>query len=413
MSRVPDQSVHLIVTSPPYWQLKDYGSAGQIGFDHSYQDYINNLNLVWQECHRVLHDGCRLTVNIGDQFARAAYYGRYKVIPIRTEIIKFCETTGFDFMGAIVWQKVTTCNSSGGGAVMGSYPYPRNGIVKLDYEHILLFKKHGNPPTVTAEQKRQSVLTAPEWNEYFSGHWQFPGEKQQGHCAMFPEELPRRLIRMFSFVGETVLDPFAGAGTTLLAAEHTGRNGIGYEINEEFQPLIIQRLAEVRDLTCAVDPAQPDPAALDSLPYLFTDPLALDKQTDPHEKRFGSRIGIPAQSPEPDVVKVTEVLSPTRVRLDDQTTVTLRGIKALDSQTESAIDYLNRTVRGRRVLVRRETGSTSHSVYLYLKNRTFVNARLVREGLAEIDHTTHINNRALLKLRRLADSERPATVNMK
>ena len=116
MEELRDESVHLVITSPPYWQLKDYGVSCQIGFNDSYESYINNLNLVWDECHRVLHKGCRLCVNIGDQFARAVYYGRYKVIPIRTEIIKFCETIGFDYMGAIIWQKVTTSNTTGGAS---------------------------------------------------------------------------------------------------------------------------------------------------------------------------------------------------------------------------------------------------------------------------------------------------------
>ena len=210
MEEVPDESVHLVVTSPPYWQLKDYGNGSQIGFDDNYQDYINNLNLVWNECRRVLHTGCRLCVNIGDQFARSVYYGRYKVIPIRTEIIRFCETVGFDHMGAIIWQKVTTTNTTGGATVMGSYPFPRNGILKIDYEFILVFKKPGKAPQVGKEIKQQSRMTPEEWNEYFSGHWNFPGEKQDKHLAMFPEELPRRLIKMFTFAGDTVLDPFLG-----------------------------------------------------------------------------------------------------------------------------------------------------------------------------------------------------------
>ncbi len=103
-------------------QLKDYGNGTQIGFNDTYEDYVNNLNMVWKECHRVLHSGCRLCINVGDQFARSVYYGRYKVIPIRTEIIKFCESVGFDYMGAIIWQKVTTCNTTGGATVMGSFP---------------------------------------------------------------------------------------------------------------------------------------------------------------------------------------------------------------------------------------------------------------------------------------------------
>ncbi|HON86516.1 MAG TPA: site-specific DNA-methyltransferase, partial [Syntrophorhabdaceae bacterium] len=234
MNLIPDSSVHLIITSPPYWQLKDYGNGDQIGFHESYENYINNLNLVWKESHRVLYPGCRLCVNIGDQFARSVYYGRYKVIPIRTEIIKFCETIGFDYMGAIIWQKVTTTNTTGGATIMGSFPYPRNGILKIDYEFILIFKKQGNPPKPSKEQKEMSRLTQEEWNEYFAGHWNFPGVRQNGHLAMFPEELPARLIKMFSFVGETVLDPFLGSGTTSLAARNLGRNSIGYEINRQY-----------------------------------------------------------------------------------------------------------------------------------------------------------------------------------
>ena len=159
LSLIPDKSIHLIITSPPYWQLKDYGNDSQIGFHDSYESYINNLNTVWSECNRVLHDGCRLCINIGDQFARSVYYGRYKVIPIRTEIIRFCETLGMDYMGAIIWQKQTTMNTTGGGAVMGSFPYPRNGILKIDYEFILVFKKQGKAPTPTAEQKKHSEIT--------------------------------------------------------------------------------------------------------------------------------------------------------------------------------------------------------------------------------------------------------------
>jgi len=242
MKELADESVHLIVTSPPYWQLKDYGDERQIGFHDSYEDYINNLNLVWQECFRVLHKGCRLCVNIGDQFARSVYYGRYKVIPIRTEIIKFCETIGMDYMGAIIWQKVTTTNTTGGASVMGSFPYPRNGILKIDYEFILIFKKLGEAPKASKEIRELSKLTTEEWNTYFSGHWTFGGEKQDKHLAMFPIELPRRLIRMFSFVGDTVLDPFLGSGTTSLAARQLGRNSVGYEINPKFIPIIRDKL---------------------------------------------------------------------------------------------------------------------------------------------------------------------------
>ncbi len=296
MSLLPEKSVHLIITSPPYWQLKDYGAKNQIGYDDTYEAYINNLNLVWMECHRVLHDGCRMCINIGDQFARSVYYGRYKVIPIRTEITRFCETIGFDFMGSIIWQKVTTCNTTGGASVMGSFPYPRNGIVKIDYEFILLFKKHGTAPEVSQEAKELSRMTTQEWNEYFYGHWTFPGERQAEHIAMFPEELPKRLIRMFSFAGETVLDPFLGSGTTSLAALKLGRSSAGYEINPDYDSAIRAKLGSEPDLVTEniVTFEHPLEAgvvpSLQKLPYLFHDPLKFDKKIDPKSLTFGSKI---------------------------------------------------------------------------------------------------------------------------
>jgi site-specific DNA-methyltransferase (adenine-specific) len=299
MAEVADESVHLIITSPPYWQLKDYGNGSQIGFNDSYEDYINNLNLVWNECHRVLHKGCRLCVNIGDQFARSVYYGRYKVIPIRTEIIKFCETAGFDYMGAIIWQKVTTCNTTGGATIMGSFPYPRNGILKIDYEFILIFKKHGTSPNVNRDVKEKSKLTIEEWNEFFAGHWNIPGEKQDKHLAVFPEEIPHRLIKMFSFVGDTILDPFLGSGTTSLAARKLERNSIGYEINPDYVPVIKEKLG-LKDKgffdKFNIELAQNREDEIDwreeikKLPYIFKDPVKFDKKVDPRKLQFGSKI---------------------------------------------------------------------------------------------------------------------------
>jgi site-specific DNA-methyltransferase (adenine-specific) len=243
MDEIKNESVHLIVTSPPYWQIKDYGDRNQIGFNDTYEEYIDNLNRVWSECYRVLLPGCRLCVNIGDQFARAVTYGRYKIIPIREEIIRFCESIGFDYMGAIIWQKKTTMNTTGGASVMGSFPYPRNGLIEIDYEFILLLKKLGKfPNDILSSIKEQSKLSNEEWRKYFTGHWNFAGEKQNGHIAMFPEELPRRLIKMFSFAGETILDPFLGSGTTAKVAGEIKRNSIGYEINEEYLPIIKQKI---------------------------------------------------------------------------------------------------------------------------------------------------------------------------
>ncbi|MDI6602341.1 MAG: site-specific DNA-methyltransferase [Thermoanaerobacteraceae bacterium] len=328
MSRIKNESIHLIITSPPYWQLKDYGSNEQIGYNDTYEEYINNLNLVWEEAYRVLHKGCRLCINIGDQFARSVYYGRYKIIPIRTEIIKFCETIGFDYMGAIIWQKVTTCNTSGGATVMGSYPYPRNGILKLDYEFILIFKKPGNAPKVPKDIKEKSKLTKEEWNQYFSGHWNFPGEKQDKHLAMFPVELPYRLIKMFSFVGDTVLDPFVGSGTTSLAAKLLQRNSIGYEINHDYLPIIKEKfnshcddktynahLEFITDKNDKIDYNE----RIKKLPYIFKDPVKIDKKVDPKKLNFGSKIDGTSES-NINFLGVKKIISPEMLILDNNLT---------------------------------------------------------------------------------------------
>lgn len=398
MREVGDESVHLIITSPPYWQLKDYGDTGQIGFNDSYQEYINNLNLVWSECHRVLHKGCRLCINIGDQFARSVYYGRYKIIPIRTEIIKFCEVTGFDYMGAIIWQKVTTCNTSGGATIMGSYPYPRNGIVKLDYEFILLFKKWGDPPRVAREIKEASKLSKEEWNEYFYGHWNFPGERQNQHLAAFPEELPKRLIRMFSFVGETVLDPFLGGGTTSLAAMNLGRNSIGYEINPDFLLLIEKKLGihkqELFEATATFEVVrQPGPRpdlkeAISKLPYVFQDPVKFDKRVDPRRLRFGSRID-GREKPSADLHSVKRVLSADLVELDSGEKVRLIGVKPIEAKRAEAVRFIQDLTKGQRLFLRfdemKSDGKGELPAYLFLKNKTFINLHLIKKGYAEVD----------------------------
>jgi len=252
LNKINDKSVQLIITSPPYWQLKDYGAETQTGYNDSYEEYINYLNLVWAECYRVLSDGCRMCVNIGDQFARTVYYGRYKVISIRDEIIRSCESLGFDYMGSIIWQKMTAGNNTGGASVMGSYLYPRNGVLTLDYEYILIFKKLGNAPEVNLEIKEDSKLTNEEWNKYFYGHWKFSGAKKDNDndIAPFPEELPKRLIQMFSFKNETVFDPFAGSGTTSLAALKLERNSIGYELNKEYKDIVYEKINSGITLDC-------------------------------------------------------------------------------------------------------------------------------------------------------------------
>lgn len=393
---IPDKSVQLIITSPPYWQLKDYGSNDQIGFNDSYENYINNLNMVWKECYRVLSDGCRMCINIGDQFARSVYYGRYKVIPIRTEIIKFCESLGMDYMGAIIWQKTTTMNTTGGGAVMGSFPYPRNGILKIDYEFILLFKKLGNAPKPTPEQKKQSEITKSEWNQYFSSHWNFNGVKQHGHVAMFPEELPKRLIKMFSFVDETVFDPFLGSGTTTLAAKNLNRNSIGYEINPEFLILIKEKLnnSQINFFDCKFeyieDPINHKKLDFNGLPYIFVDPHKLDKKIDIKKLNYGSKIDNSELKKE-ELFTVKEVISPELLVLNCDLKIRLIGVKYKEQNKTEAIEFLKQKTAKRKVFMKFDSQKYDSEdnllCYLYLDNKTFINNHLIRTGFVDVDIT--------------------------
>lgn len=393
LNKIEDKSVQLIITSPPYWQLKDYGSNNQIGFNNSYEEYINNLNLVWMECERILSEGCRLCINIGDQFARSVYYGRYKVVPIRTEIIRFCETLKMDYMGAIIWQKATTMNTSGGGAIMGSFPYPRNGILKIDYEFILIFKKLGNPPKPTLEQKENSIMTKEEWNQYFSSHWNFSGVKQSEHIAMFPEELPKRLIKMFSFFGETIFDPFLGSGTTTLAAKNLGRNSIGYEINKEFESIIkeklnINQLSLDKDTIEFLEDKENNNYSFDKLPYIFEDAHKLDKKIDIKKNNFGSKIDNSKEKRE-DLFSVKEVISPNKILLNNGMQIKLLGIKEKDNFTLQAINYLKEKFNKRKIYLKYDLQKYDKNnnlmCYVYLDNKTFINNHLIRTGFVDVE----------------------------
>ena len=243
MPELDDGSVRLVVTSPPYWCLKDYAHPGQIGLGQTYEEYLDSLAQVMRECYRVLAPGCRLALNIGDQYLRASEHGRYRVQPIPADLTLRGQALGFDFMGAILWRKVSTTHTSGGGCLMGSMYYPRDGHITYEHEYILLLRKPGAWPRPTPEQKEQSRLSREERTRWFRGVWDdLPPERQTGHVAMFPVELPRRIIRMYSFWGETVLDPFLGSGTTSLAAAGEGRDSVGYEINPAFASLIREKL---------------------------------------------------------------------------------------------------------------------------------------------------------------------------
>ncbi|TGM58673.1 DNA-methyltransferase [Leptospira adleri] len=235
----PKEFVHLSVTSPPYWNIKDYEDQRQIGFGESYDEYLKSLNVVWKETKRVLLPGCKMIINVGDQFRRASENnGKYEIIPIHSDIIRNCQKLGFTFLGNIIWRKITSTKTSGGGSWMGSIYHPRDGYITYEHEYIMLFKKPGKPPKVTESQKELSKLPKEFRSKWFRGIWDdVYGERQNDHKAKFPLEIPERLIRMFSFAGETILDPFMGSGTTAEAAFLNNRNSVGIELNERYANL--------------------------------------------------------------------------------------------------------------------------------------------------------------------------------
>ncbi len=374
MPELADESVDLVVTSPPYWHIKDYGVANQIGYGQSLHEYLKDLYRVFAECYRVLKGGSRLCVNIGDQFARSVVYGRYKVIPLHAEVIGMCESIGFDYMGAIIWQKKTTMNTTGGATVMGSFPYPPNGIVEIDYEFILIFKKQGRR-RISKEAKERSKLSKEEWKEYFSGHWRFGGARQLKHEAVFPDELPRRLIRMFSFAGDTVLDPFAGSGTTLKVALELGRRAVGYEVNPEFLNLVKENVGAL-NLEVVVREGASEIAEVDYTPRIRDAKPVLDEK----KLRLNGE----------KLYRVVRILSEDTLLLDTGLKVKLLGINVPSEKKSRALEYLQKYVKGKQIFLKfdsdvRATAEDTVLAYVYLKNRIFINRKMLQMGLAHVD----------------------------
>lgn len=256
MSAIPDNSVNLIITSPPYWTLKDYDVEGQIGTgSSSYEFYLSELNKVWKECVRVLAPDGKLCINIMPFLltGKAARFDRRETRLVLGDIERFMDSTGCMFQfGLYIWDKRKIARFSS----FGSYPYPANIFSTYPYEWITVFSKAGKRPPVPKEIKEKSKLTTEEWQKWaINSIWEMqPAKaKAEGHPAPFPLELPKRLIKLYSFWGDTVLDPFAGTGTTLRAAQELGRKSIGFELNPDFIPLIRKKLMTINDSPCLFD----------------------------------------------------------------------------------------------------------------------------------------------------------------
>lgn len=244
---IPDETVHLVLTSPPYWVLKKYNDhPGQLGAIADYEAFQDELTKVWRHCHRVLAKGGRLICVVGDVcIARRRNKGRHMVVPLHADIAVRCRRIGFDYLTPILWHKIANASYEveNGSSFLGK-PYEPNAIIKNDIEYVLMLRKPGAYRQPTEEQRRLSKISKKDHARWFRSVWlDVPGASTKDHPAPFPLELASRLIRMFSFVGDTVLDPFTGTGTTLLAAARCQRSTIGVEIDPEYVEHARKRLA--------------------------------------------------------------------------------------------------------------------------------------------------------------------------
>ena len=242
------ESIHLVVTSPPYWTLKEYRqSKGQLGFISNYEEFLQQLDKVWRHCFRALVPGGRLICVVGDVcLSRRKNEGHHTVVPLHSSIQEHCRRIGYDNLAPIIWHKIANAayEVENGSGFLGK-PYEPNAVIKNDIEFILMERKPGGYRSPSLATRVMSVIPAEKHQEWFQQIWTgLTGASTKHHPAPYPLELVERLIRMFSFVGDTVLDPFVGTGTTNLAASRCGRNSIGVEVDPHYFELAYRRVTE-------------------------------------------------------------------------------------------------------------------------------------------------------------------------
>src|SRR6266481_4307888 len=265
MSGIEPQSVHLVLTSPPYWTLKEYrDSQGQMGRIEAYDEFLDELDKVWRHCFRALVPGGRLICVVGDVcLSRRENGGRHTVVPLHSSIQEHCRKLGFDNLAPIIWHKISNAayEVEGGSTFLGK-PYEPNSVIKNDIEFILMERKPGGYRAPDISTKVLSVISAENHKKWFQQIWSgVTGASTKQHPAPYPLELAERLVRMFSFVGDTVLDPFLGTGTTTVAAAKWGRNSIGFEIDRHYYKLAQKRISEETSSlfsTAVIDSARVD-----------------------------------------------------------------------------------------------------------------------------------------------------------
>ncbi len=252
LSWIPDESVHLVVTSPPYWNLKEYarGNQSQLGDIEDYEEFLGELDKVWGECARVLAPGGRICCVVGDVCVPRKREGRHYVLPLHADIQVRSRKLGLDCLTPILWHKIAngTTEAQGNGAGFYGKPYQPGAIVKNDTEFILLLRKGGKYRSASPMQKVLSMLSKEEMQGWLRSGWDdLPGTSttKTVHPAPYPIELAERLIKLFSFAGDTILDPFLGTASTTAAAIRCGRNSIGVEIEPSYLEVSQQKVSSL------------------------------------------------------------------------------------------------------------------------------------------------------------------------
>lgn len=247
LSQIGNDSVHLVVCSPPYWNLKKYkDSPAQLGNIDDYDAFLRELSQVWAECFRMLVPGGRLVVVVGDVCISRKQGGRHYVMPLHASIIETCRALGFDNLSPIIWHKIANANFeiNNGSGILGK-PYEPNAVIKNDIEFILMQRKPGAYRKPDASTRLLSTISQENHRKWFRQIWtDLPGASTKDHPAPYPVELTNRLIRMFSFVGDTVLDPFVGTGSTIIAAAAAGRNSIGIEVDPTYLEYAYEKISK-------------------------------------------------------------------------------------------------------------------------------------------------------------------------